>query len=335
MITEHEYYSLQALHTFRMNIQADRYISVTAEEEILPALGKAGSSKILILGGGSNVLFSGNFHGVILHPLMKGIRVVKRSDDFVWLNAKAGEVWDDLVSYAVNNGFYGLENLSLIPGHVGASPIQNIGAYGIEAKDAIESVRFLNLNTRKFEELSNVQCGFGYRDSIFKHELKNKILITDVTFRLSLNERYSLDYGSIKEELKKHSGVNLKTVRTAIIDIRTSKLPDPAAIPNAGSFFKNPVVSLSHYHTLLEKYPDIPHYKNSETEVKIPAAWLIEKCGWKGYRVKDAGVHVNQPLVLVNYGNASGQEVVALAQNIIRSVEEKMKIRLEMEVNMI
>jgi UDP-N-acetylmuramate dehydrogenase len=248
-------------------------------------------------------------------------------------------VWHSFVLYCVDKGYAGIENLSLIPGTVGASPIQNIGAYGVEVKDVITSVRFYHLEKKKFETYDNATCQFGYRDSIFKQSLKGKIIITAVTFQLNKKAEFHIQYGNIQQELE-HSGIttqnlSIKAISDAVIRIRSSKLPDPKLIGNAGSFFKNPIVSQQQYEQLHSAYTTMPHYPLPNNQVKIPAAWLIEQCGWKGYRIGDAGVHEHQALVLVNYGGASGKTIDELSLKIVDSVQEKFNITLEREVQIL
>lgn len=290
---------------------------------------------VFVLGGGSNVLFIGNFYGLILHPQIAGISAMREDDNDVYVRVGAGVDWDELVAWTVEKGYFGLENLSLIPGQVGAAPIQNIGAYGVEVKDYIYQVEMIDITTGDKEIMSAEQCQFGYRDSVFKNDLKGKKVITYVTFKLSKTPVYHLEYGSLMEEVDSYGEINLHHVRKAVIAIRESKLPDPAVIGNAGSFFKNPVVSREKFIELQHHYPQIPSYKVSEEEIKIPAAWLIEKCGWKGQQKGQAGVHDKQPLVLINLGKASGGEILALAKEIQDSVIQKFDINLNMEVNLI
>lgn len=295
-----------------------------------------GSLRHEILGGGSNMLFTEDFDGLIIKPEYKGIEVIDEDRNHIYVRAGAGEEWDALVEFAVQNGWGGLENLSLIPGTVGASPIQNIGAYGVEAKDVISSVEALDLNTLDIVRFNNDECYFGYRSSIFKHNLKGKMLITYVTYRLDKKPKFNIEYGNIKDELAKHSEEpNLANIRKAIITIRECKLPDPKEIGNAGSFFKNPVVSKKYAEKLLKEYPQMPNYEVDKNEIKIPAAWLLEQSGLKGYREENIGTHPNQPLVIVNYGDAKGRDIVAFANQIIEKVHLKFGIMLEPEVNII
>lgn len=428
--------SLKSHHTFGMEVEARYFVEAKTHTEVLTLLNyrKMIHMPILFLGGGSNILFTGNFRGIVIKINSKGIEIKEEDEGQVLVTAEAGENWDEFVQYCVSRGWAGLENLSLIPGKVGAAPIQNIGAYGVEVKDVIDSVLVAEIDSGKQKRYHNADCQFGYRDSIFKRALKGKVIILSVTFRLkkvqfdkvsemqadketglqvdkitelpdqgetSLDgngemESYSLrlDYGDIKGELARMEVTDptIREVREAICHIRRRKLPDPDQIGNAGSFFKNPVVEKGFLQILLERFPAMPFFpqyteKNKvpadfsglrdndklhqtkspvqstvadesrdndklhqakspgqSTDVdesrvfedaKIPAAWLIEQCGWKGYRNGDAGVHPNQPLVLVNYGAANGQQILELANQIMDSVEKKFGIRLETEVNII
>ena len=264
-----------------------------------------------ILGGGSNVLLTVDVHGLLLVNRMKGIEVLREDDDNVWVQAQSGEVWHELVMHAIANGWAGIENLALIPGTVGAAPMQNIGAYGVEVKETIETVYAWHWEEKRFVSFSNADCRFGYRDSIFKHEPKGKVFITSAVFRFSKKPVFHTTYGAIGQELEKNGTkeLSIKAIADAVIAIRSSKLPDPKKIGNAGSFFKNPVITTAHFELLQTNYPDIPSYHVDEDHVKLPAGWLIEKCGWKGYRTGDAGVHEKQALVLVNYAHATGREI--------------------------
>lgn len=330
-------HSLKDLNTFGFDVTAEYYIEVKSVEEVKGALQwiNAQELKYIVLGGGSNLLFTGNFIGVVLKPNIMGIEHVDEDDEHVTLRVGAGVDWDELVAYTVEKGLGGLENLSIIPGNVGASPIQNIGAYGVEAKDTIELVEGVNSQTLEPFTLTKAQCNFGYRDSVFKNELKGKVVITHVTFRLNKNLDFQLHYGNLTEELKRYGDVSLENIRKAVISIRNAKLPDPKEIGNAGSFFKNPVVNTQLVDELKVQYDRVPAHSVTESLTKVPAGWLIEQCGWKGKRVGNVGVHANQALVLVNYGNGTGQEVFSLAQNIRQSVKDKFNIMLEMEVNVI
>jgi len=295
-----------------------------------------GSLRHEILGGGSNMLFTEDFDGLIIKPEYKGIEVIDEDRNHVFVRAGAGEDWDALVAFAVAHGWGGLENLSLIPGTVGASPIQNIGAYGVEAKDVISSVEALDLTTFDIVRFSNEECHFGYRSSIFKHNLKGKLLVTYVTYRLDKKPKFVLDYGNLKEEVAKIADeLSLEAIRKAVIAIRECKLPDPKEFGNAGSFFKNPIVSKKYAQKLALEYPLIPSFEVDKNEIKIPAAWLLEQAGLKGYREGEIGTHPKQPLVIVNYGNAKGKDIVEFANQIIEKVHLKFGIMLEPEVNII
>lgn len=287
-----------------------------------------------ILGGGSNVLLTGNVSGLLLVNRLKGIDVLREDDDHVWLQVQSGEVWHELVMYAIKNGWAGIENLALIPGTVGAAPIQNIGAYGVEVKETIETVNAWHWEEKRMVSFANADCRFGYRDSIFKQELKGKIFITSVVFRLGKKPVFHTTYGAISQELEKNGikELSIKAIADAVIAIRSSKLPDPKKIGNAGSFFKNPVITAEHFELLQTNYPDIPSYPAGSDHVKVPAGWLIEKAGWKGYRAGDAGVHEKQALVLVNYAHAGGAEIWALSGEIVQSIKERFGIELEREV---
>ena len=331
-------YPLLAHNTFGMDVEASvfvEYESVTELKEILLHQ-LCPEGKWLHIGGGSNLLFTGDFDGMILHSAIKGFEVVSENEDEVLVRAGAGEVWDDFVAYTVEKGWYGAENLSLIPGEVGASAVQNIGAYGVEAKDLIVKVETLEVETGKERVFGNEACGYAYRESVFKHELKGKYIVTSVTYRLSKHPSYRLDYGNVRAELEKRGcELTLENVRRTIIDIRESKLPDPKVQGNAGSFFMNPIVPRPLFEGLLGKYPSMPSYEVDAERVKIPAAWMIDQCGWKGKRMGNAGVHDKQALVLVNCGGATGQEIIALSEEIQRSVFDKFGVRISPEVNFI
>ncbi|MDR1342947.1 MAG: UDP-N-acetylmuramate dehydrogenase [Prevotellaceae bacterium] len=336
MIEKFYTYPLQSLNTFGFDVSARCFIKAYATQDILQLRDDRDFTrgKRLVMGGGSNLLFTANFDGCILQPLLQSIDVADETSEKVRLHVGAGVAWDELVRSSVERGWYGLENLSFIPGTVGASPVQNIGAYGVEAKDAIESVEYVNLDTFTVERLSSEQCRFGYRSSIFKQELKGKAVITQVTFCLSKRPRYNTSYGSLSEMVKQLGGESLRNVRQAIVATRSSKLPDPAEMGSAGSFFKNPFVEKSAAEELLKTYPAMPTF-TSGSGVKIPAGWLIEQCGLKGARRGSVGVHPKQALVLVNYGGGTGCEVLALAYEICRAVRDKFGVELEMEVNVV
>ena len=289
----------------------------------------------LILGGGSNVLLTKDFEGVVVKINTKGIFKVNETEQHVWLNVQSGVAWDDFVNYCIDNDFGGIENLSLIPGNVGSCPIQNIGAYGVEVKDSIDSVEVVDIKSMQMFELKNEECNFAYRSSIFKQELKDKVIIVSVTFKLTKKHQLHLEYGAITDELNK-MGIAQPTIRNvakAVCNIRNCKLPDPKEIGNAGSFFKNPSITEKDYTNLKSSFPEIPSYTQTDGTYKIPAGWLIEQCGWKGYKEGNVGVHANQALVLVNYGNATGKEVLLLSEKIQQSVKKKFGLDLQTEVN--
>lgn len=326
-------YSLLKHNTFGMDVLAERFIEYSSEEELLAVIPQLSGKNFLHIGGGSNILFCGIYHGIILHSAISGISVESETDSSVFVRVGAGVKWDDFVSYAVDKGWSGAENLSLIPGEVGASAVQNIGAYGVEAKDLIERIEAIDLNDGSRCVFLNKDCGYGYRKSIFKTELKGRYAITYVTYRLSKIFEPKLDYGNVREKLQGKE-LTPENVRNVVIEIRRSKLPDPEVTGNAGSFFMNPVVSKDKYESLKAVYPDMPHYV-VDGGVKIPAGWLIEKCGWKGKSLGRAGVCPNQALVLINLGGATGQDVVALSDAVCRSVNEKFGISISPEVNII
>lgn len=329
--------SLKKYNTFQIEAKANYFYEYTRTEEILDLLKNDKFQKIrkFIIGEGSNLLFVKDFAGLIIHPYNKGVKILAETDDFVKIDVQAGENWDDLVAYTVTKKWSGLENLSLIPGQVGASPVQNIGAYGVEVSEFIEKVEAIHLETGKKQEFTKADCQFGYRDSVFKNELKNQFIVNSVVFKLSKKNELRTHYKGVSEELEKTGIPTIANLRQAIINIRTRILPEPFKIGNAGSFFKNPIIRSELAANLKAKYPEMVTYKVSEQETKIAAGWLIEYCGWKGYRQNNAGVHTNSALVLVNYGKATGNEIAELAQNIIRSVKNTFNITLDPEVNFI
>jgi UDP-N-acetylmuramate dehydrogenase len=313
------------------------FASPGSVEELLSII-KAGimrDRKRLILGGGSNILFTRDFEGIIIHPLIKGIETSPLSEDKVLVTAGAGVEWDDFAGWSVSNGFGGTENLSLIPGHTGAVAVQNIGAYGVEAAEIIDKVFCIDIENGEKVVYSNHECRFGYRDSIFKGEMKGKLIVTAISFVLTLKHSYKTDYGALNEEIERLGGLSLENVRKAVINIRRSKLPDPSVTGNAGSFFKNPVVPQEVAATIKDLYPEAPCFAAGEGLTKIAAGWLIDQCGWKGYRKGDAGVYDKQALVLVNHGNATGLMIAGLAEEIAASVSERFGINLEREVEII
>jgi UDP-N-acetylmuramate dehydrogenase len=334
MINNH---SLKPYNTFGINVDAKYFIEVASVAEIKEVIEYINIHKIpfLILGGGSNILFTSDFDGLVIKINLKGIDLVQEDDDHYFLKVQAGENWDDLVKYCVENNYAGLENLSLIPGCVGACPIQNIGAYGVEMKDHFQELEAFDLTDGSIRTMSKTDCRFGYRSSIFKNELKGKVIILSVTFRLDKLPVLRTGYGAITDELNKMEVKerSIQSIRNAVINIRRSKLPDPTEIGNAGSFFKNPTVSPVFRNKLLKSHPGMVSYSQSNGDYKLAAGWLIEQCGWKGKRIGDAGVHGKQALVLVNYGKATGKEILDLADEIKKSVFETFGVLLEREVN--
>lgn len=330
-------YSLLPHNTFGMDVKASVFIEYASVEELKEVLSLyVKDNQWLHIGKGSNLLFTGDFSGIILHSAIKGYEVIHEDTNEVVVRVGAGEVWDDFVAMTVENEWYGAENLSLIPGEVGASAVQNIGAYGVEAKDLIVGVEAIEVSTGKESIFKNEECGYAYRESVFKSLLKYQYLVTHVSYRLKKTPCYHLDYGNIRLELEKQKvRLTLANVRQAIISIREAKLPDPKLQGNAGSFFMNPVISRKHFEALLVDYPLMPHYEVDAESIKIPAAWMIDQCGWKGKRLGRAGVHDKQALVLVNLGGAVGAEVIALSEAIQKSVYEKFGINILPEVNFI
>lgn len=333
-----ENYSLLPHNTFGMDVKASMFVEYTSVIELIGLLGfiRLLDEKWLHIGGGSNLLFTDDYDGAILHSAIKGYEKVYEDESEVIVRVGAGEVWDDFVAYTVAQGWYGAENLSLIPGEVGASAVQNIGAYGVEAKDLIVNVETVEMATLQERTFANSECGYAYRESVFKKELARQYVVTHVSYRLSKSPVFHLEYGNVKAELEKNGRtLTLENVRRTIIEIRESKLPDPKVQGNAGSFFMNPIVPRTQYEALQKEYPDMPHYVVDAESVKIPAAWMIDRCGWKGRKMGRAGVHDKQPLVLVNTGGATGHEVIALSQEIQKSVADKFGISISPEVNFI
>ncbi|WP_424495007.1 UDP-N-acetylmuramate dehydrogenase [Salinimicrobium sp. GXAS 041] len=330
--------SLKEHNTFGIDVKAKTFISITTVEELKAVLKKQYASEVFILGGGSNMLLTRDINKTVLHINLKGKEIVNETEEEVYVKAMAGETWHEFVLYCISRNFGGLENLSLIPGNVGTTPIQNIGAYGVEIKDTFESCTALNVQTLELQEFSLFDCEFGYRDSVFKNALKGQYIITSVTFRLTKkNHRLNTSYGPIEQHLAE-KGVQepqIKDISDAVISIRQSKLPDPKELGNSGSFFKNPVISMREFEELQENYPELPGYKISEDEIKVPAGWLIDKAGLKGFRKGDAGVHTKQALVLVNYGNATGQDILNLSTHIQEEIYRLFRIRLQPEVNIL
>ncbi len=331
-------YSLKNYNTFGIAAKAKYFASFSSEDELTELLKKniCKTESLFILGGGSNILLTRDFEGIILSNNIKGINIISEDEHSTNIAVGAGEVWHDFVLWSIDKNLSGIENLALIPGLVGASPMQNIGAYGMEVKDVITQVHCIEIESRKKIIFNNTDCQFGYRDSIFKHGLQGKMVITKVIYKLSKTPINKITYGAIEEELK---NLNLKpnpaTIAEAVINIRSSKLPDPKILGNSGSFFKNPIIETAQFENLKKEFPEMVGYKVSDTETKIAAGWLIDNAGLKGYRKGDAGVHKNQALVLVNYGNASGTEIINLAKEIQKKIKEKYSISIEPEVNIL
>ena len=332
-----ENYSLKNYNTFGIDVKCRYFVESDTESEFLEFVSsyELKPEEIMVLGEGSNFLFTDDFDGTVFYPTMKGMEIVEENDEHVWVRVGAGEVWDDFVAWAVEQGYGGVENLSLIPGHVGAAPVQNVGAYGMEAGDTIERVEAIQIEKARKETISAADCRFAYRDSIFKGEWKNRYIVTYVVFRLTKVPEFRLNYGSVREELQKLGEVSLKNIRRAIIQIRRAKLPDVKELPNAGSFFKNPVVSREQAGQLKERYPELPIYPVDEDRVKLAAGWLIEQCGWKGKDLGKAGVYEKQALILVNRAGASGVEVARLANEVKKSVFMTFGVWIEPEVYVI
>ncbi|HEU4574447.1 MAG TPA: UDP-N-acetylmuramate dehydrogenase [Chitinophagaceae bacterium] len=329
--------SLKQYNTFGIDAMARFFSAFSSTGQLaeladsFPALSK------LILGGGSNILFTKNVEGLVLKNEIMGIQKIKEDENFVYVQAGAGENWHQFVQTCIANNWCGVENLSLIPGHVGATPMQNIGAYGVEIKEVFYELEAFHLQDKKPYTFTLQDCEFGYRESVFKKRYKGQFVILQVTYKLSRQPRLNTGYGAIEQELErmKVQQPTIRDVSQAVINIRSSKLPDPQKIGNAGSFFKNPSVSKEHFQLLHASFPDIVGYQNADRSVKLAAGWLIEQCGWKGFRRGDAGCHARQALVLVNYGSASGQEIYRLSEEIVQSVKAKFGVALEREVNIV
>ena len=332
-------YSLLSHNTFGIDAKCDHFVEFSSEDELKTWIDSMNNDQgpLLILGGGSNLLLTGDYHGTVIHSAIKGIELVERDDNdgSVVLRVGSGEVFDDFIAYCVEHGYYGAENLSLIPGEVGASAVQNIGAYGVEAKDLIVKVEAVEIATGKMVSFSNEDCQYGYRQSRFKGEWRNRYFITYVSYRLSTTFNPNMDYGNIRAALAERNIDNptAMDLRQVIIDIRNAKLPDPKVEGNAGSFFMNPIVSKEKYLELTASYPNMPHYYIDELHEKIPAGWMIDQCGWKGRSMGKAGVHDKQALVLVNRGGATGNDIVRLCETIRKDVMEKFGIEIHPEVN--
>ncbi|MFL9830851.1 UDP-N-acetylmuramate dehydrogenase [Flavobacterium sp. ST-87] len=332
------HFSLKNYNTFGIEAKARQFVAVHCVAELKTVLEQHQSEKKFILGGGSNMLLTQDIDALVIHIDLKGKKIIKEDDDSVWVEGQAGENWHEFVLWCIDQNYGGLENMSLIPGNVGTTPVQNIGAYGAEIKDTFVSCEAMNIETQEIKTFSNAECHFGYRESIFKHDVKDQYIITSVVFKLTKrNHKINTSYGDILAELERTNVTNpgLKDVSNAVIAIRKSKLPDPKELGNSGSFFKNPIVLKSDFEAIHKKFPEMKFYEVSATEVKVPAGWLIEQVGFKGKRFGDAGIHKNQALVLVNYGNATGQEILAVSKDIQKTVLETFGIKIEAEVNVI
>jgi UDP-N-acetylmuramate dehydrogenase len=328
--------SLASMNSFGIEARARYYAKISSVDE-LSNLQLEQNMPVLVLGGGSNILFTRNFDGYVLHNDIRGKQVVREDEDHIYVKTGGGEVWHSFVEYCISNGFAGVENLALIPGRNGASPIQNIGAYGVEIKDVFSELEAFHISEKKIYTFNAADCAFGYRDSVFKNKYKGQFMISSVTYRLNKKPDFKTSYGAITQELEKMGvqDLSIRAIGDAVIRIRSSKLPDPAVIGNAGSFFKNPEVGADVFEALRSAFPDIVGYTLPGGSVKLAAGWLIEKAGWKGYRKGNAGVHDKQALVLVNHGGANGKEIYDLSEEILISVREKFGVSLEREVNIL
>lgn len=330
--------SLKKYNTFGIDVQARFFVEITGLVQLQKVLELKAYPKKFIISGGSNMLLTKDIDALVVHIQLKGITVVEETEDYVEVKAMAGENWNELVMWSLEHGYGGLENLSLIPGNVGTAPIQNIGAYGVELKDVFVSCAAMDVTTGELEGFDREACEFGYRESIFKNEAKDKYIITSVVLKLTKNNHVlHTGYGSIENELKNKGIVHptIRDISDAVIAIRRSKLPDPKEIGNSGSFFKNPIISRKAFDKFIKKNPDAPFYEMDDDQFKVPAGWLVEQCGFKGKRFGDAGVHKNQALVLVNHGNATGREILDLSKKIQDEVQKTFKIKIQPEVNII
>ena len=331
-------FSLKKYNTFGIEAKAKQFVAVHSAQDLKTILQENKAQKKFILGGGSNMLLTKDIDALVIHIDLKGKKILEENDDFVWVQSQAGENWHEFVLWTIDQNFGGLENMSLIPGNVGTTPVQNIGAYGTEIKDTFVSCEAMTIASLEIKTFTKEECHFGYRESVFKADLKNQYVIVSVVFKLTKkNHKLNTSYGAIDVELENMGIKNptIQEVSKAVIAIRESKLPNPKELGNSGSFFKNPIVPIEVYEKAKANYPDMPHYPVSETLVKVPAGWLIEQAGFKGKRFGDAGIHTKQALVLVNYGNATGNEIWNVAQNIQKTIFEKYGIRIEAEVNVI
>jgi UDP-N-acetylmuramate dehydrogenase len=331
-------FSLKNYNTFGIEAKAKQFVAVHNVAELKTILEENKNQKKFILGGGSNMLLTKDIEALVIHVDLKGKKIIKENDDFVWVESQAGENWHEFVLWTINQNFGGLENMSLIPGNVGTTPVQNIGAYGTEIKDTFDSCEAMIIENQGMKTFTKSECHFGYRESVFKSEAKDQYIITSAVFKLTKrNHKINTSYGDITAELTKNNITNpsLKDVSNAVISIRKSKLPDPKELGNSGSFFKNPILLKSDFEKIHQKFPEMKFYEVSETEVKVPAGWLIEQAGFKGKRFGDAGIHKNQALVLVNYGNATGQEILDVSKHIQETIFKTFGIHIETEVNVI
>lgn len=331
-------FSLKKYNTFGIEAKANQFVAVHSLNELKFILENHKTDTKFILGGGSNMLLTQDINALVIHIDLKGKRIIKEDADFVWVESQAGEAWHEFVLWTIDQNFGGLENMSLIPGNVGTTPVQNIGAYGTEIKDTFVSCDAMNISTQEMKTFVNNECKFGYRESIFKNEVKDQYVITSVVYKLTKhNHKINISYGDITKELEKNNVVTptLKDLSNAVIAIRQSKLPDPKELGNSGSFFKNPIISKDAFEKVHALHTDMPHYVISKTEVKVPAGWLIEQAGFKGKRFGDAGIHKNQALVLVNYGNATGKEILDVSKKIQDTIYKSFGIHIEAEVNVI
>nr|WP_315157678.1 UDP-N-acetylmuramate dehydrogenase [uncultured Flavobacterium sp.] len=331
-------FSLKNYNTFGIEAKAEQFVAVHSVSELKSILEQNNNQKKFILGGGSNMLLTKNIEALVIHIDLKGKKILKEDADSVWVESQAGENWHEFVLWTIDQNFGGLENMSLIPGNVGTTPVQNIGAYGTEIKDTFVSCEAVNIDNQEMRTFTNEECRFGYRESVFKNEVKDKYIIVSVVFKLTKqNHKINTSYGDITAELAKNNITTpgIKDVSNAVITIRKSKLPDPAELGNSGSFFKNPILSKSDFEPIHQKFPEMRFFDISETEVKVPAGWLIEQAGLKGKRFGDAGIHKNQALVLVNYGGATGQEILDVSKTVQDTVFNTFGIHIEAEVNII
>ncbi|TRX20788.1 UDP-N-acetylmuramate dehydrogenase [Flavobacterium franklandianum] len=331
-------FSLKNYNTFGIEAKAKQFVAVHNTTELRTILEQNKSKKKFVLGGGSNMLLTQDLDALVIHVDLKGKKIIKKNDDFVWVQSQAGENWHKFVLWTIDQNLGGLENMSLIPGNVGTTPVQNIGAYGTEIKDTFDSCEAMTIENLEMRTFTKAECHFDYRESVFKNEAKDQYIITSVVFKLTKrNHKINISYGDISGELSNNNITNptLKEVSNAVIAIRQSKLPDPKELGNSGSFFKNPILLKSDFEKIHQQFPEMKYYEISETEVKVPAGWLIEQAGFKGKRFGDAGIHKNQALVLVNYGNATGQEILDLSKTIQNTIYKTFGIHIEAEVNVI